>query len=62
MVKNGSHCVGLYGRPDDDKVLASAREVQKELIRIVGRWVGAAPGRGSLSEGGGGEEEKSVFV
>eukprot|EP00392_Amoebophrya_sp_AT5.2_P004827 g4836.t1 len=40
LVPHGSHCVGLYGNPEDaGAVMPAARELQRTLVKTVGEWL-----------------------
>ncbi|CAD7934537.1 unnamed protein product [Amoebophrya sp. A120] len=54
LVPHGSHCVGLYGHPGDDKVMPAAQELQLELEKTVKGWLFG----GEKDEE---EEEQEVF-
>ncbi|CAD7930360.1 unnamed protein product [Amoebophrya sp. A25] len=51
IVPHGSHCVGLYGNPEDPLVMPAAKELQRELIKVAGKWLAEQADGTSLAAG-----------
>lgn len=39
VVRNGSHCVGIYGDPYNSKVIPDAKILQWNLMNIGSQWL-----------------------